>query len=70
MTDCPVPLGRHRHHHEDRPVLDHALDRVPEVGVAHLEPERLLLEEVADDGFLDEHVHDEEAVPDGQAEKL
>ena len=69
VTDGPVPLGRHRHDHEDRPVLDHALDGMPEVGVAHLEPVRLLHEEVSDDGLLDEHVDDEETVPDGQAAK-
>ena len=67
MTNGSVPFGRDCDDHEDGSVLDHPLDGMPEVGVAHLEPVRLLHQEVADDRLLDEHVHDQEAVPDGEA---
>lgn len=67
MTDGAVSLGRDGHDHEDGSIFDHALDGMPEVRVAHLEPERFLVQEVADDGLLNEHVHDEQAVPDRQA---
>ena len=65
MTDGLVPLCRHGHQHEDGGALDHALGRVPEKGVAHLVPEGLKVQERDDQGSLDHHVQDQEAVDYG-----
>ncbi len=67
MADGAEPLGRDRDHHEDGAGLDHALDGVPEKGIGLFEPQRLLDDEGADDGLLDDAVHDQEAVDNGEA---
>ncbi len=69
VAHCPESLSRDRDQHEDGGVGEHRPHRIPESGERHPVPVGLPIQEAADQGALDHHVQDQEAVKHGETEE-
>jgi hypothetical protein len=68
MTNGSISFGGHCDDHKNSSVFDHAFNGMPEVRIAHFKPVRFH-HQIAHNGFLYQHVHDEKAVPDCQTKE-